>query len=185
MRTEETPKCEIDRNLLVNFDKYKFSKTFSCGVDVIDSYYKGSFKRALKSENISAIGAIAPTLEIVAFCTLTVSDIDKTSAQNGIEDTNLPSRIPVVRLVMLGVDVKYQGWGIGQTLLMEAFKQAARVHKEIPIKGVYLDAAPTAVSFYEGLGFKIIDEPDTNQSTPMLIGINVILEAIAAAGIKI
>lgn len=181
MRTEETPTCKIDRNLLVNFGKYKFSKTFSCGVDVIDSYYKSSLKRALKSENISAIGAIAPTLEVVGFCTLTVSDIAKALAQNSIDDTNLPSRIPVIRLVMLGVDGKYQGWGIGQTLLMEAFKQAARIHQEIPIKGIYLDAAPTAVSFYEELGFKIIDEPDANQSTPMLIGINVILKAIAAS----
>jgi len=181
MKTDEMPTCEIDSNLLANFEKYKYFKTFSCGVNVIDSYYKGSLKRALKSENINAIGAIAPSKEVVGFCTLTLSDIDKAMAQNGINDSNLPSRVPVIRLVMLGVDVNYQGWGIGQQLLMEAFKQAARVHKEIPIKGIYLDSAPSAVSFYEELGFKKIDEPDINQSTPMLLGIKVILKAIAAS----
>jgi GNAT superfamily N-acetyltransferase len=181
MKTEETPACEIDSNLLANFEKYKYTKTFSCGVDVIDSYYKGSLKRALKSENINAIGAISPTLEVVGFLTITMSDIDKVMAQNGIDDTNLPSRVPVIRVIMFGVDGKYQGFGIGQKILWEAFKQAARVHKEIPIKGIYLDAAPNAVSFYEELGFKIIGEPDINQSTPMLIGIKVILRAIAAS----
>jgi GNAT superfamily N-acetyltransferase len=181
MKTEETPTCEIDRNLLVNCEKYKYPKTFSCGVRLIDSYYKSSLKRALKHENFSAIGAINPALEVVGFCTLTVSDIERALAQNGIDDTNLPLRIPVIRLVMIGVDEKYQGWGIGQKLLMEALKQAARIHQEIPIKGIYLDAAPNAVSFYEELGFKIIGEPDENQSTPMLIGIKVILKAIAAS----
>jgi GNAT superfamily N-acetyltransferase len=181
MKTEETPACEIDSNLLSNFDKYKYFKSFSCGVDVIDSYYKDNLKRALKSENVKAIGAISSTGEVVGFCTLTVTDIDKVTAQNGIDDTNLPRQVPVVRLVMLGVDRNYQGWGIGQRLLMETFKQAARVHKEIPIKGVYLDAAPNAVSFYEELGFKIIDEPDANQSTKMIIGIRVILRAIEAS----
>ncbi|MBC3338376.1 GNAT family N-acetyltransferase [Pseudomonas proteolytica] len=178
MKTDETPTCEIDGNLLANFDRYKYIKAFSCGEAVIDSYYKGSLKRALKSENINAIGAVAPTGEVVGFGTVTLADIAKATAQNGIKDTNLPSRVPVIRLVMLGVDKNYQGLGIGQKILAEAFKQAARIHKEIPIKGMYLDAAPNAVSFYEQLGFKKIDEPDINQSTPMLLGIKVILQVV-------
>ncbi|WP_413791987.1 MULTISPECIES: GNAT family N-acetyltransferase [unclassified Pseudomonas] len=181
MKTDEMPTCEIDSNMLVNFDKYTYPKTFNSNVGVINSYFKGSLKRALKSENINAIGAITPAKEVIGFCTLTLSDIDKAAAQAGIDDKNLPSRVPVIRLVMLGVDVNYQGLGIGQQLLMEAFKQAARVHKEIPIKGIYLDSAPNAVSFYEQLGFKPIDAPDINQSTPMLLGIKVILQAVAAS----
>lgn len=180
MKTNGMPTCEIDGNLLANFEKYNYFKTFASGVDVIDSYYRGSLKRALKSENINAIGAIAPSGDVVGFCTLTLADIEKAIAKNAISDTNLPSRVSVIRLVMLGVDEKYQGLGIGQQLLMEAFKQAARVHKEIPIKGVYLDSAPNAVSFYEQLGFKKVSAPDMNQSTPMLLPIKVILKAIAA-----
>ncbi|MCU1740017.1 MULTISPECIES: GNAT family N-acetyltransferase [unclassified Pseudomonas] len=177
MKTDETLKCDIDSNMLDNFESYKFPKAFSCGEDVIDVYYKSNLKRALKSENVNAIGAISSAGDVVGFCTLTLSDIDRAKVRSVIPGSNLPSRIAVVRLVMLGVDKKYQGIGIGQRLLMNAFIQAVKVHKQIPIKGVYLDSAPSAVKFYESLGFKKIDEPDENQSTPMILGINAILKA--------
>lgn len=181
MKTDGMPTCEIDGNLLSNFEKYNYIKGFSSGVGVIDSYYKGSLKRALKSENINAIGAVVQTGEVAGFCTVTLADIERKLAQEALSDTNLPIKVPVIRIVMLGVDVNYQGLGIGQQLLMEAFKKAARVHKEIPIKGIYLDSAPNAVSFYEQLGFKKLAEPDVNGSTPMLLGIKVVLKAIAAS----
>jgi len=181
MKTDRTPTYEIDSNLLAHFDKYKFSKAFNCGEPVIDTYYKSSLKRALKNENVNAIGAISSSSEIVGFCTLTLSDIDKTRTRSLIPGANLPSRVAVVRLVMLGVDKQYQGRGVGQRILMNALNQAAKVHRQIPIKGIYLDAAPNAVTFYESLGFQKMDDPDEHQSTPMLLGIHVILQAIAAS----
>jgi GNAT superfamily N-acetyltransferase len=84
-------------------------------------------------------------------------------------------------MVMFGVDRRYQGLGVGQEILRHTFIQAAKVHKEVPIKGLYLDAAPNAVSYYESLGFQSLNEPDIRGGTPMLVGIEPILQAIVDA----
>jgi GNAT superfamily N-acetyltransferase len=138
-------------------------------------------KRALKSENIRGIGAINSAGEVVGFGTLTLGHIDKVLAKAGIKKSNLPSQLPVVRMVMFGVDRRYQGLGVGQEILRHTFIQAAKVHKEVPIKGLYLDAAPNAVSYYESLGFQSLSEPDIRGWTPMLVGIEPILQAIVDA----
>jgi GNAT superfamily N-acetyltransferase len=178
MKTEETPTCEIDGNLLANFANYNYPKDFDCGLEVINSYFKGNLKRALKSENVSGIGAISAAGDVMGFCTLTFCDIEKAKVRGAIPDSNLPASVAVMRLVMLGVDSKFQGLGIGRTLLKNALIQASKIHKQVPIKGLYLDAAPKAVKFYESLGFKKLCEPDEHGSTPMILGINVIMQAV-------
>lgn len=176
MRTEETQTCDIDGNMLESFENYNYPKDFDCGLEVINAYYKGNLKRALKSKNVSCIGAISPTGDVAGFCTLTFSDIDRAKVRGTLPDSNLPASVAVMRIVMLGVDSKFQGLGIGQELLKNALIQAAMIHKQIPLKGVYLDAAPNAVSFYQELGFEILGEPDDYGSTPMILGINAIMQ---------
>lgn len=178
MKTEVTPAYEIDNNLLSTFDSYSLLKDFECGLVVMDEYYKSNLKRALKSENIRGIGAITSAGEVVGFGTLTLGHIDKALAKGVINKPNLPSRLPVVRMVMFGVDRRYQGFGIGQEILRHAFIQAVKVHREVPIKGLYLDAAPNAVTYYESLGFQKMSEPDATGGTPMLINIESILRSI-------
>lgn len=180
MKTEETPICEIDSNLLSTFESYTYLKDFDCRLDVVSDYYKGNLKRALKSENVKGIGAISQSGVVVGFCTLTLAHIDRDLARKGIKEPNQTPQIPVVRMVMFGVDKDFQGFGIGQQILRDALKQAVKVHAQVPIKGLYLDAAPNAVTFYESLGFKKLDEPDANNSTPMWIGIKVMLQAVNA-----
>lgn len=177
MGTTETATCEIDCNLLATFEKYNFPKDFDCGLPVINEYFNGQLRRALKSENIKGIGAIIGH-DLLGFCTLTVSEIARAKAKPGLPHaTNLTKQIPVVRLVMLGVDKKLQKCGIGLALMQNALIETARLHLQIPIKGLYLDAAPGAVKFYTELGFQALSEPDEEQSTPMLLGISVIMEA--------
>jgi predicted GNAT family N-acyltransferase len=180
MGTTETATCEIDCNLLATFEKYNFPKDFDCGLPVINEYFNGQLRRALKSENIKGIGAIIGQ-DLLGFCTLTVSEITREKAKPGLSKaTNLTKQIPVVRLVMLGVDKKLQKCGIGLALMQNALVETALLHLQIPIKGLYLDAAPGAVKFYTSLGFQALSEPDDEQSTPMLLGISVIMEAYNA-----
>lgn len=68
--------------------------------------------------------------------------------------------------------------GICQEILRHTFIQAVKVHREVPIKGLYLDAAPNAVSYYGSLGFQALSEPDVRGGTPMLISIEPILRAM-------
>lgn len=181
MRATETGTCEIDCNLLATYDKYNFPKDFGTGLSVIDDYYHSQLRRALKSENVKGIGAIVGS-DLIGFCTLTVSEIERARAKPGLDKpTNLTKQVPVVKLVMLGVDRKLQKCGIGLGLMRHALIETARLHMQIPIKGLYLDAAPGAVAFYSELGFKALSEADENDSTPMLLGMSVILEAYQAS----
>lgn len=178
MGTKAIQAYEIDNNLQARFESYLYLKDFDCGLVMMDEYYKSNLKRALKSENIRGIGAINLTGEVVGFGTLTLGHIDKTPAKAVIKKSNLPSQLSVVRMVMFGVDRRYQGLGIGQEILRHTFIQAVKVHREVPIKGLYLDAAPNAVSYYESLGFQALDGADAKGGTPMLISIEPVLQAI-------
>lgn len=178
MKTEETQVCEIDCNMLENYLKYSYPKNFDCGLEGINKYFKDNLKRALKSKNVSAIGAIASNGDVAGYLTLTFTDIEKKRIEHVITDSNLLPHVAVMRIVMFGVDSKFQGLGIGQELLNKAFKQAAQVHKQVPLKGIYLDAAPRAVSFYEEIGFESLGELNPDGTIPMIIGINVAVQSV-------
>lgn len=180
MGTTETVACEIDSNLLATFENYNFPKDFDCGLPTINEYFTEQLRRALKSENFKGIGAVVGK-DLLGYCTLTVSEIAREKAKPGLDKpTNLPKQVPVVRLVMLGVDKRLQKCGIGLALMRRALVETAQLHNQIPVKGLYLDAAPGAVKFYTELGFQALSEPDEEQSTPMLLGMNAILEAYNA-----
>lgn len=179
MPNEVTDSYVIDGNLLLNCDRYQFPKRFDCGVELINSYFKNSLKRSLRSENFAGIGAVTTSGAVVGFCTLALCSLDRDRVASNLEQANLPSQVSAIRLVMLGVDKGYQGRGVGRQLLRKAFMQALSVHRQIPIKGLYLDGAPGAVSFYETLGFKPLSQPDERRGTPMLLNIEALLGAVS------
>lgn len=177
---QEIGNYEIDSNLRAHYSSYIFPKTFSCGEALLDEYFKSKLKRALKSENVTGIGAINDKGELIAFCTLTFLILDKARVQTYLEHGNQPPQVPAVKLSMLAVDVSYQRQGIGGELLMIAFDQAITVHMTIPIKGMYLDAAPKAIKFYQSLGFETLDEAGVDGTTPMFITIRTMIAAASA-----
>lgn len=181
MNVQETENYEVDNNLRGNYPSYTFPKTFSCGEDMLDDYFKNKLKRALATENVTGIGAINNKGELFAFCTLTFLILDKARVETYMEQGNIPPQVPAVKLSMLAVDAPYQRQGIGGELLMIAFDQAITVHKTIPIKGMYLDAAPKAVEFYKSLGFKVLDNNvGAHNTTPMFIPIKRMISASSA-----
>lgn len=164
--------------MLANYDRYQFPRGFDCGIDAINSYFRNGLKRSLRSENVSGMAAVSASSEVIGFCTLTLCSLDRQRVAEVIAQANLLPQVAVIRLVMLGVDKAYQGRGVGRQLLRKLFLQAIRVHSEIPIKGIYLDAAPDAVKFYQLLGFSLIDVPDDRGSTPMFLPIRALLRAM-------
>lgn len=183
MSVQEIENYEVDNNLRENYASYSFPKTFSCGEVVLDDYFKNNLKRALKSENVTGIGAINDKGEVFAFCTLTFLILDKARIQNYLESGNQPHQVPAVKLSMLAVDAPRQKQGIGGELLMMAFDQAVTVHENIPIKGMYLDAAPKAVAFYRSIGFGDFGEVNPDGTMPMFISIKMMIAAVASGKI--
>ncbi|PYD03345.1 N-acetyltransferase [Pseudomonas syringae pv. maculicola] len=171
----------IDSALIVNLNKYRFAKSFDCGLPVINKYYHDNLKRALVSENVSCIGACSASAELIGFCTLTFHELDRGLVKDFLPEGNIMPAVKVIKLAMLGVDAKYQGFGIGRHLLMTAFQRVFKVHGEIPVKGIFLDAAPNALGFYKALGFQALDEPDEHGSTPMFLHIKYVKAAVQAA----
>lgn len=68
---------------------------------------------------------------------------------------NMPSEIPAVVLGRLAIDLRYQGLGLGEALLQEAFERALIASNTIGAAVILLHAIDTAVAdFYRKHGFK-------------------------------
>ena len=71
----------------------------------------------------------------------------------------LPQRIPGIRLGRLAVDMRYQGKGLGELLLVDALTRAQRIHQEAGVVGLFVDAIDErAAGFYRHFGF--LSAPD-------------------------
>lgn len=137
------------------------AKKFSSGNKIIDKFVQ----KTLKSQ-ASAPGSTATVLLdnsnkqlLAGFYTITAHSLLKDDFQNSTLDVGKTRIIPVVRLVMLGVDENYQGKGFGVRLMRLALENTKRVAQEIGCAGLYLEAAPDAVEFYSKLGFEAFCEP--------------------------
>jgi GNAT superfamily N-acetyltransferase len=157
---------------------YPGNKKFDCGNDVINKYVRDSLKGSVKDGNCAAKALInAKTGELLGVCTYSAYSLEKKKLA-GVVSGSMPGEVGVVRLVMLGVATKEQKKGYGQDLLLEFFEQVKIIHDAMPVKGVYLDAAPDAVNFYLRLGFVELNEPpNAFGAQPMFIAIQHILAA--------
>ena len=72
---------------------------------------------------------------------------------------------PAVRIARLAVDASLQRKGFGKILVRFAVGVARRfVQPNVGCRFVVLDAKPKSVSFYEGLGFRLLDT-ETNRAS--------------------
>ncbi|MCK6879615.1 MULTISPECIES: GNAT family N-acetyltransferase [Enterobacteriaceae] len=155
---------------------YPGVKHFDCGNAVINSFVRNSLKKSVKDGNCAAKALIdEKTGELIGVCSFTAYSLDK-SKLAGTIGGSLPNDVGVVRLIMLGVATKEQKKGYGQDLLCEFFEHVKLIHQALPVKGVYLDADPDAVSFYARLGFVELKEPpNAFGAVPMFLAIQHIL----------
>ena len=169
-------------NLNDALEDVKLPKKFSCGDAILDKYVNsGNLKRAIQSENLHATGMFDETQELIGFMTVGFGILDKTRVKTFLKG-NQPPQLPVAKVIMIAVDERHQGLGLGTDLMLEAFTKAVTVHKTIPLKGVYLDAAPGKETFYsEMFGFTALEGPGPAGSTPMYIPIEDVIAALLEA----
>ena len=70
---------------------------------------------------------------------------------------------------MLGVDKQYKGQQLGSKLMKHALTLTQSVAKQIGGFGMYLDADPLAVHFYQKLGFALLEGNNTPEPSPMFL----------------
>lgn len=171
----------VQVNLNDSLDAVKIPKTFKCGDKTLDDYVtSGNLKRAIKSENLHATGICSEQMELLGFMTVGYALLEKARVKTS--KGNQPKQLPVAKVFMIGIDQHHQRRGLGTELMLEAFMKAVAVHTNIPLKGVYLDAAAGKEAFYaETFGFEALDGEGPHGTTPMFIPIENVIAAVMEA----
>jgi len=157
---------------------YSNIKTFDCGNNIINKIPQ-NLKQQAQDGNVVAYVLIDLAHSQKEFFAgfYTVSSFAIAKAEFDTELKNAPKSIPCLRLIMLGVDLKYQGKRLGSKLMKHAMKLTIKQAEEVGIRGLYLDAADGKHDFYANLGFKAIKAPNEHNVLPMFLSVQTIKQA--------
>lgn len=160
-------------------ETYTGIKQFDCGHKVINRFASNSLKNNVQNDMCQAY-VLLDTSEndkFIGYDNVMAFSVDKKEFDTPPKGAT--SRIPVLRLVMLGVDTKYSGHGLGKQLLAHVLDLTLSLATQIGIAGLYLDAEEGRHSFYRQLGFEGISTPHTGTNIlPMFISIETIKNAL-------
>ena len=154
---------------------YPGQKHFDCGHAVINAFLRNSLKPQVK-KNLSVAYVLTDADRgdrFVGFYTVAQHLIDM-SLLSALQLGSLPKKIPCTRLVMLGIDKEYQGQELGSRLMKHALLLTRSVAKQIGGFGLYLDADPRALAFYQKLGFALLQGDQSPEPSPMFIPVKAI-----------
>ncbi len=156
---------------------------FSCGEPALDRFFReftgqNQFRLHLSITYIAIIES-----KILGFATISVGSVERRMIPEDRLCRRLPSYpAPILRLARFGVDKQAQGLGIGKRLLKHIFNLAIKQRDEFGCVGVVTDAKEGAVSFYESLGFKPLNDIREGLShgdpLPMFLSINYVKKAL-------
>lgn len=152
---------------------YPGQKQFDCGHAVINAFVHNSLKPQVK-KNLSVAYVLADTdhaNRFVGFYTVAQHMVD-VSTLSALQLGSLPHKIPCSRLVMLGIDSRYKGQQLGARLMKHALRLTQQVSAQIGGFGLYLDADPAAMLFYEKLGFTLLMGDQSPKPSPMFLGLS-------------
>ena len=154
---------------------YTGQKQFDCGHAAINAFVHNSLKpQVRKSLSVAyVLTDAAQQNQFVGFYTIAQHMID-VSALSTMQVGSLPRKIPCSRLVMLGVDSQCKGQQLGSKLMKHALHLTREVAKQIGSFGMYLDADPLALSFYQKLGFTLLVGDKSLEPSPMFLPISAI-----------
>lgn len=137
---------------------YTGQKQFDCEHAVINAFVRNSLKPQVK-KHLSVAYVLTDAAQadrFVGFYTIAQHMVD-VSALSSLQLGSLPRKIPCSRLVMLGVDTPYKGQHLGSKLMKHALQLTRQVSRQMGSFGMYLDADPLAVRFYQRLGFALLE----------------------------
>ncbi len=133
----------------------KQRRSFSCGVVALDDY----FKQFSKGNHVKNIGKTFVLLEddhktVIGYYTISMGSVDFLSLPPELR-TRLPKYpIPIARIARLAVDIKSQGLGWGEFLLVDALQRIRQAVSLVAAFMVIVDAKDEkAKSFYTRFGF--------------------------------
>lgn len=171
----------VNTIVLERFDitkSYNGIKKFDCGHEMINRFATNSLKQNVKNSMCQAYVLLDTSRDdkFIGYYNIMAFSIAKEAFNTAPSGST--KQMPVLRLVMLGVDISYAGEGLGSKLLKHSLELTHRLAAQTGIAGLYLDAEDGKHDFYRNRGFVGIQEPDpVTNILPMFISVGTIKEA--------
>lgn len=128
-------------------------ENFSCGNETIDSWVAKHASMARK-RGTAVVYVTYCNGQVAGFYTLSAHSVARFDVSGGWFARNAPEQIPAVLLGMLGVDKRFQGYGLGAQLLRDAILNAMKIAELAGARALVVDPIDAdAKSFYERFGF--------------------------------
>jgi ribosomal protein S18 acetylase RimI-like enzyme len=128
-------------------------KTFDCGNAALNVYLR-QFANQDQNRGLSRVYVLAEQRRIVGYYSLSAYSV-VTDALADQARTGAYRELPFLLLGRLAVDQAFQGQGLGDALIIHAFKTTVEAAEKIGIFGMIVDAKDErAAGFYERFGFK-------------------------------
>lgn len=87
-------------------------------------------------------------------------------------------KYPSIKIARLAVDKRFERKGIGRYLVLAAIGLALSVTKIIGCRYLTVDSKPESISFYEKLGFQVVEKYRQNEYPKMYLDMYPIIEKI-------
>ena len=140
------------------FDKNRHNRVnFKCSEDSLDNYLRQQVGQDIKRKLATVFVLVnLPDKNIIGYYTLSAYTLELKTLDEKISK-RLP-RYPLLPATLIGrlaVDANYQGQGLGEFLLIDAFKKILVSSETIASFAVVVDAInQQAVKFYQKYGFQ-------------------------------
>jgi len=131
------------------------AQSFDCGVPVLNDWLQKHAWPSHQGGGARVYVAVETAQDLIAayFC-LSAAQADHADVPGRISKGMGQSPIPVVLIGRFGVDLRFQGSGLGKFLVRQAFVECLKTSQWIGVRAVMVDAKDqNAATFYEGLGF--------------------------------
>jgi GNAT superfamily N-acetyltransferase len=125
---------------------------FLCGEPELDDWLK---RRALPNEESGASRTYVVCIgrQVVGYYALAAGAVAHMDAPGSVR-RNMPNPIPVMVIGRLGIDLNFQGRGIGSALLRDAVLRTLQASEIAGIRAILVHAiSESAKRFYEKMGF--------------------------------
>lgn len=114
------------------------TQAFTCGQPVLDRWFA---KYALMNHRAGSTRVFVSPMDdarVAGFYALSAGAVVPVSATPRVSRGQASREIPVVLLTRLAVDSRYQGYGLGRALLLDALGRVSRLSEELRIRALLI-----------------------------------------------
>ena len=133
--------------------KHDDRSSFSCGDIEIDYFFQKYAGQNQFKHYIGTTYVATDEKEIFGFVTVSSGSLSRDELPANLQKRVPNYPLPILHIVRVGVDKRYQKRGLGKELIFSAFKLALEQQKSVGCIGVVVDAKEGAIAFYQRLGF--------------------------------